>query len=171
MTYSSALFNTSQESLEKLKLLNMLVWLIRWALNLVTCFGNWLWVGWICRVYDEEKAKSNRFNNLKRAVDMLRKELKQGLSDEVNLKLQDYRDETGVYDGVASIEMFEAVGEYWPVCFDKIKQCLKPQQATLQIITIQDARWEVYRKTSFYPEVYFSWRYVTKSIRSAARNL
>ena len=49
----------------------------------------------------------------------------------------------------ASIEMFEAVGEkYWPVYFDKIKQCLKPgKQATLQIITIQDARWEVYRKS------------------------
>ena len=45
--------------------------------------------------------------------------------------------------------MFEAVGEkYWPVYFDKIKQCLKPgKQATLQIITIQDARWEVYRKS------------------------
>ncbi|MBR9852750.1 MAG: class I SAM-dependent methyltransferase, partial [Rhodobacteraceae bacterium] len=43
---------------------------------------------------------------------------KAGLSDLVSFKLQDYRDETGSYDGIASIEMFEAVGEkYWPVYF------------------------------------------------------
>jgi cyclopropane-fatty-acyl-phospholipid synthase len=70
-----------------------------------------------------------------------------GLEDRVTLKLQDYRDETGVYDGVASIEMFEAVGEkYWPVYFDTLKRCLKPgRNATLQIITIADHRWEIYR--------------------------
>ena len=72
-----------------------------------------------------------------------------GLQDLVELKLQDYRDETGSYDGIASIEMFEAVGQkYWPIYFDKVKQCLKPgKNATLQIITIQDARWDVYRNT------------------------
>ena len=72
-----------------------------------------------------------------------------GLQDLVELKLQDYRDGTGTYDGIASIEMFEAVGQkYWPIYFDKVKQCLKPgKNATLQIITIQDARWDVYRNT------------------------
>jgi len=39
-----------------------------------------------------------------------------GLDDRVEISLQDYRDARGRYDGVASIEMFEAVGErYWPV--------------------------------------------------------
>ena len=71
-----------------------------------------------------------------------------GLSDMVNFKLQDYRDERGKYDGIASIEMFEAVGEkYWPAYFDCVKNCLYPgKQATLQIITIQEARWEIYRR-------------------------
>ena len=71
-----------------------------------------------------------------------------GLSDMVEIKLQDYRDETGVYDGVASIEMFEAVGEkYWPVYFDTVRERLKPGgHATLQIITVQEARFETYRK-------------------------
>ena len=47
-----------------------------------------------------------------------------GLSDMVNFKLQDYRDERGKYDGIASIEMFEAVGEkYWPAYFDCVKNC------------------------------------------------
>ena len=34
-----------------------------------------------------------------------------GLADRVEILLQDYRDEKGSYDRIASIEMFEAVGE------------------------------------------------------------
>ncbi|PYE85508.1 SAM-dependent methyltransferase [Pseudoroseicyclus aestuarii] len=70
-----------------------------------------------------------------------------GLQDRVTLKLQDYRDERGHYDGIASIEMFEAVGErYWPVYFETLKARLKPgRQATLQVITIAEERWEAYR--------------------------
>jgi cyclopropane-fatty-acyl-phospholipid synthase len=73
---------------------------------------------------------------------------KAGLSDLVTFKLQDYRDEKGTYDGIASIEMFEAVGEkYWPVYFDTVRERLKPgSNATLQIITVQHKRWEIYRK-------------------------
>ena len=70
-----------------------------------------------------------------------------GLSDRVTLKLQDYRDERGTYDGIASIEMFEAVGErYWPVFFNSLRERLNPGAlATLQIITVEDSRWESYR--------------------------
>ncbi|MGB1209324.1 MAG: class I SAM-dependent methyltransferase, partial [Paracoccaceae bacterium] len=73
---------------------------------------------------------------------------KAGLSDKVTFKLQDYRDETGQYDGIASIEMFEAVGEkYWPTYFGKVRECLKPgANATLQIITVDHKRWDIYRK-------------------------
>jgi cyclopropane-fatty-acyl-phospholipid synthase len=73
---------------------------------------------------------------------------KAGLSDLVEFKLQDYRDERGHYDGIASIEMFEAVGEkYWPVYFDTVRDRLKPgRSATLQIITIDHARWDVYKR-------------------------
>jgi cyclopropane-fatty-acyl-phospholipid synthase len=71
-----------------------------------------------------------------------------GLADRVEIRLQDYRDERGRYDGIASIEMFEAVGErYWPVDFDTLRERLNPgRRATLQIITVQDKRWEVYRR-------------------------
>jgi cyclopropane-fatty-acyl-phospholipid synthase len=74
---------------------------------------------------------------------------KAGLSDKVTIKLQDYRDETGVYDGIASIEMFEAVGEkYWPTYFNTVLNRLHPgKNATLQIITVADSRWETYRKS------------------------
>ena len=73
---------------------------------------------------------------------------KAGLSGLVEFKLQDYRDETGTYDGIASIEMFEAVGQkYWPTYFDTVRERLKPgKNATLQIITVQDRRWDVYRR-------------------------
>ncbi len=73
---------------------------------------------------------------------------KAGLSDRVSFKLQDYRDERGQYDGIASIEMFEAVGEkYWPAYFDTLRERLKPgRNATLQIILVQDARFDAYRK-------------------------
>jgi cyclopropane-fatty-acyl-phospholipid synthase len=73
---------------------------------------------------------------------------KAGLSDKVEIRLQDYRDENGKYDRIASIEMFEAVGEkYWPVFFGKVKDCLKAGgTAGMQIITINEAAYRLYRK-------------------------
>jgi cyclopropane-fatty-acyl-phospholipid synthase len=71
-----------------------------------------------------------------------------GLQDLVTIAMRDYRDERGTYDGIASIEMFEAVGEkYWPTYFNTVRERLKPgARATLQIITIQESRFEAYRK-------------------------
>jgi cyclopropane-fatty-acyl-phospholipid synthase len=73
---------------------------------------------------------------------------KAGLSDKVTIKMQDYRDEKGIYDGIASIEMFEAVGEkYWPVYFQTLRDRLKPgKNATLQIITVEHRRWHIYKR-------------------------
>jgi cyclopropane-fatty-acyl-phospholipid synthase len=70
-----------------------------------------------------------------------------GLSDKVTFKLQDYRDEAGTYDKVASIEMFEAVGEaFWPVYFRKLGEVLKPGgMAGLQVITIREESWSSYK--------------------------
>ena len=70
-----------------------------------------------------------------------------GLADRVTLRVQDYRDERGTYDGVASIEMFEAVGEkYWPTFFESVRDRLAPGGcAGLQVITIPDWDWESYR--------------------------
>jgi cyclopropane-fatty-acyl-phospholipid synthase len=44
--------------------------------------------------------------------------------------------------------MFEAVGEkYWPAYFQTLRNCLRPgRNATLQIITVSDDRWDVYRR-------------------------
>jgi cyclopropane-fatty-acyl-phospholipid synthase len=81
----------------------------------------------------------------------------QGLNEKVEIKLQDYRDETGLYDRIASIEMFEAVGEtFWPVYFKTLSERLMPGGvAGLQVITIQDRFFETYRL-----EVDFIRRYI-----------
>lgn len=71
---------------------------------------------------------------------------KLGLNERARFQLTDYRDVSGVYDKVASIEMFEAVGkEYWPAYFSKVREVLKPGGAAgLQIITIADRFFDHY---------------------------
>lgn len=76
----------------------------------------------------------------------------EGLSERVTFRLQDYRDVNETYDKIASIEMFEAVGQqYWQTYFDKVRHALKPGgTAGLQIITIDDDLYGDYmRSTDF----------------------
>lgn len=80
-----------------------------------------------------------------------------GLSDKIILMLEDYRNLTGQYDKLVSIEMIEAVGHQW---FDTyFKQCsklLKPDgMMLLQAITIADQRYKVAKR-----EVDFIQRYI-----------
>jgi len=72
---------------------------------------------------------------------------KQNLDHLVKIKLQDYREEKGVYDNVVSIEMFEAVGqEYWNKFFQVTKSSLKSGgKAILQIITIDEQVFKDYK--------------------------
>jgi len=81
---------------------------------------------------------------------------KAGLNDKVDIVFQDYRDEAGAYDRIASIEMFEAVGEkFWPTYFETLSKCLKPEgTAGLQIITIQEKLFESYRKKTDFIQRY-----------------
>jgi len=79
-----------------------------------------------------------------------------GLAERVAIRFQDYRDVDGHYDRVASIEMFEAVGErYWPVFFGKVRDNLASGgRAALQIITIDDLIFERYRKSADFIQRY-----------------
>ncbi|MFM8819626.1 MAG: class I SAM-dependent methyltransferase [Phenylobacterium sp.] len=79
-----------------------------------------------------------------------------GLAEKADIRLIDYRDVTGSFDRVASIEMFEAVGEkYWPTYFKAVHDRLKPGgRAGLQIITIQDDLFEGYRKRADFIQRY-----------------
>jgi len=63
-----------------------------------------------------------------------------GLSDRIELLLQDYRDLTGTYDKLVSIEMIEAVGhQFYDTFFRTCSRLLKPDgMAAIQAITIAD---------------------------------
>ncbi len=151
MTYSSALFQTGQESLACAQRAKYASLVDRMG---VTPGDHVLEIGCGWGGFAEYAAAERGLKvtglTISRAQYAYAQERinRAGLSDRVIFKLQDYRDERGIYDGIASIEMFEAVGErYWPVYFDTVRERLKPgRNATLQIITLQDKRFEIYRK-------------------------
>ena len=72
-----------------------------------------------------------------------------GLSDKITLLKQDYRELTGQYDKLVSIEMIEAVGhEYLPTFFAKCNSLLKPTGLmVLQAITFNDQNYQDYIKS------------------------
>ncbi len=152
MTYSSALFQTGQESLEAAQIAKYASMVDQMGAqpgdHVLEIGCGW---GGFAEYAARERGLKVTGLTISReqhdyAVDRI---ARAGLSDQVEIKMQDYRDETGVYDGIASIEMFEAVGEkYWPVYFKTLRDRLKPgKQATLQIITVQHRRWQIYRNT------------------------
>jgi cyclopropane-fatty-acyl-phospholipid synthase len=79
-----------------------------------------------------------------------------GLADKADIRLQDYRDSTGEYDAVVSIEMFEAVGEKnWPIYFQVLRDRMATgAKAALQIITIDEDRYPSYRKSADFIQRY-----------------
>jgi cyclopropane-fatty-acyl-phospholipid synthase len=79
-----------------------------------------------------------------------------GLAERVEFRVQDYRDERGTYDGVASIEMIEAVGErWWPAYFATLHRSLRPGgRACVQAITIADAKFDRYRRGTDFIQQY-----------------
>jgi cyclopropane-fatty-acyl-phospholipid synthase len=80
-----------------------------------------------------------------------------GLQDRIELRLCDYRDLSGTYDKLVSIEMIEAVGHhYFRTYFEKCANLLKPNgKMLLQSITIADQRFEAAKR-----EVDFIQRYI-----------
>ena len=83
-----------------------------------------------------------------------------GLESQVQFELCDYRDVAkrfgATFDGVASIEMFEAVGQkYWDSYFQAVQQALRPTaRACVQVITIDEKRFEQYESTSDFIQQY-----------------
>ncbi|HNJ39677.1 MAG TPA: cyclopropane-fatty-acyl-phospholipid synthase family protein [Acidobacteriota bacterium] len=73
---------------------------------------------------------------------------REGLADQIEIRLQDYRHIQGEFDKVVSIEMIEAVGDafletYFQKCQDVLK---KDGLLALQMITCPDSRYELLRK-------------------------
>ena len=78
------------------------------------------------------------------------------LSHKVKVLLCDYRNITGKFDKIVSIEMFEAVGkQYWNIFFKKIENILKPNgNISLQLITIDDKIYDVYKSNPDFIQKY-----------------
>jgi cyclopropane-fatty-acyl-phospholipid synthase len=80
-----------------------------------------------------------------------------GLEGMVDIRMQDYRDVPETYSAIASIEMFEAVGEkWWPAFFTNVRDRLDDAgRAAIQTITICEESFEAFRK-----RVDFTQRYI-----------
>jgi cyclopropane-fatty-acyl-phospholipid synthase len=75
-----------------------------------------------------------------------------GVADRITLLLEDYRDLSGEYDALVSVEMIEAVGhQYLDTYFHKCSSLLKPSGAMLlQAITIRDQFYDQARRSVDY---------------------
>jgi len=115
------------------------------------------WGGFAEHVAGKVGARVTAITISKAQHDYARKRMfEQGLADKAEILLTDYRDVRGQFDRVASIEMFEAVGEaYWPAYFDKVSEVLTPGgRAGLQIITIKDELFSHYRRHTDFIQKY-----------------
>jgi cyclopropane-fatty-acyl-phospholipid synthase len=72
-----------------------------------------------------------------------------GVADQVRVEICDYRDVTGTFDAIVSVEMIEAVGyDYWPAFFRVLDARLRPGgRVGLQAITMPHDRMLASRAT------------------------
>jgi cyclopropane-fatty-acyl-phospholipid synthase len=70
---------------------------------------------------------------------------REGLSDRVEVRLEDFLETSGSYDAIVSVEMIESIpSRRWPEYFRTIRDRLAPEgRVGLQIITVADRHWEV----------------------------
>ena len=84
-----------------------------------------------------------------RQHDYVKKLIKnEGLKDNIDIKLIDFRKIEGSYDRIISVEMIEAIGfELFNPYFSRIEELMKPDgTAVIQAITYPDENYETYRK-------------------------
>ena len=159
MTYSSALFRDSQQSLRDAQ--NEKYRALAESANIgpddhvleIGCG----WGGFAAFAASEIGCKVTGITISKEQLTYAQNRIETaGLSDKVDFQFRDYRDVTEQYDRIVSIEMFEAVGEsYWSTYFQQVKNLLKPKgKAGLQIITIANERFESYRKKADFIQRY-----------------
>ena len=148
MTYSSALYAKDGQSLEEAQGVKQEKILAELALApgqsvLEVGFG---WGGMAERILEQGCTVTGLTLSPSQLAYAVRRLAEAGRSASSDLRLQDYRDVRGTFDRIVSIEMLEAVGRaYWPSYFQMIRQRLaKDGQAVLQVITLDEARYEAY---------------------------
>ena len=103
----------------------------------------------------------------------LRRVADAGLSDRVRILLCDYREVTGRYDSIVSVEMIEAVGlRYWPEFFATLDRLLLPAGSIgLQSITMSHERLLATRNSYTWIHKYIFPGGIIPSIRAIERTL
>lgn len=147
MTYSSAIYNNPNESIKVAqhnKYDRIIDRLNNTSGNLLEIGCGWGGFSERCLEKQDREIKGITLSEEQHEF------AKQRLFTNADIRLEDYRHQSGKYDNIVSIEMFEAVGEkYWQTYFSKIKQLLKTKgNALIQTITINDSDFPRYRKTS-----------------------
>ena len=96
-----------------------------------------------------------------------------GVADRVQIELRDYRDQTGEFDAVVSVEMVEAVGEkYWPTYFSNIDRRLAPGgKVAIQAILLEHHRMVATRDTYTWMHKYIFPGGLLPSIRAIEETL
>jgi len=151
MTYSCGYFaheNASLESAQEAKLKRLADKLqIRPGMNILEIGCGW---GSFALLLAREYGCQVKGVTLsRRQHDLARERVAEaGLGNRIDIALEDFRDTTGQFDRIVSVEMFEALGyENWGVFFSKCHDLLAPNGTIgLQVITIPDHRFAHYRK-------------------------
>ncbi|MCW5771220.1 MAG: class I SAM-dependent methyltransferase [Rhodospirillaceae bacterium] len=151
LTYSSAIFERPDQPLDEAqrnkcrRLLRQLAPAPGGTLLEIGCG----WGQFACLAAKEAQLKVTAITLSREQLDFARRRVfAEGLAERVSVELCDYRDVSGRYDRIASIEMIEAVGEeYWPAFFGKLSDSLAPGgRAALQAITIDEGLFPRYRR-------------------------
>jgi cyclopropane-fatty-acyl-phospholipid synthase len=145
MTYSSAIYNNSEETLSQAqnnkydRILGLLDSSVGNVLEIGCGWGGFA-----------QRALENSLLNVK-GITLSEEQhhyAHNRVSGQADIALEDYRHQTGKYDFIVSIEMFEAVGErYWSTYFSKIASLLNSKgKAVIQTITMNEKDFARYRR-------------------------
>lgn len=143
MTYSSAIFQNTNESLQdaqKRKYDRMI--------DRLNTSGRLLEVGCGWGGFAERAIQRGDYGIKGLTISKAQHEYASSrVGNDAVIALEDYRHQKGLYNQIVSIEMFEAVGEkFWPIYFSKMKSLLADKgKAMIQTITIGDKIFDRYR--------------------------
>ena len=159
LTYSSAVFETPEQSLadaqrNKYRLVAAGARLAPGDHVLEIGTG---WGGFALYAAGELGCRVTSITISQEQYDLARDRVREaGLETSVDIQLRDYRDITGVYDAIVSIEMLEAVGaEYFATFFEMCDRALRPRgRMSIQVITFPDAAYERQRRGANWIQTY-----------------